>query len=119
MQAALYRRLTEFLDRFAVERRAPKPTWARRLFEALDWGDRAAFSIEKTSETEFDLHVEGCPLLTVVTVSPSAVDVVYRGLNRAYNRDIPWLVATDVESLGLFGSYWMSFPRHVGRIQAN
>jgi len=41
------------------------------------------------------------------------VDVVYRGLNRAYNRDVPWLVATDVESLGLFGSYWMSFPTDI------
>lgn len=113
MQAALYRRLTEFLDRFAGERHVPRSTWVRRLFEALDWGERAAFSIQKNSDVEFDLHVEGCPLLTVISSPPSAVEDVYRGLNRAYNRDVPWLVATDIQSLGLFGSYWMSFPHDI------
>jgi type I restriction-modification system DNA methylase subunit len=113
VQAALYRRLTEFLDRFAAEKHVPRSTWIRRLFEALDWGERATFSIEKTSETEFDLRVEGCPLLSVTSAPPVAVEIVYRALNRAYNRDVPWLVATDVESLGLFGSYWISFPNDI------
>lgn len=113
MQAALYRRLTEFLDRFAGERHVPLTTWTRRLFEALDWGERATFSIEKTSDNELDLRVESCPFITVITVSPSEVESVYSGLNRAYNRDVPWVVATDVQSLGLFGSYWISFPTDV------
>jgi type I restriction-modification system DNA methylase subunit len=113
VQAALYRRLTEFLDRFAGERHVPRAIWIRRFFEALDWGERAAFSIQKNSDTEFDLHVEGCPLVTVISSPPSAVEDVYRGLNRAYNRDVPWLVATNVESLGLFGSYWISFPHDI------
>jgi type I restriction-modification system DNA methylase subunit len=113
VQPALYRRLSEFLDRFAGERHVSRAVWARRLFEALDWGERAAFSIERTTDTEFDLHAEGCPLLTVLSASPEDVTTVYRGLNRAYNRDVPWLIATDVEALGLFGSYWVSFPTDI------
>lgn len=113
MQAALYRRLSEFLDRFAGERHVSRSVWTRRLFEALDWGERAAFSIERTTDSEFDLHAEGCPLLTVLSASPEDVATVYRGLNRAYNRDVPWLIATDVKGLGLFGSYWISFPTDI------
>lgn len=96
-----------------MERHVPVTTWTRRLFEALDWGERAAFSIEKVNDGEFDLQVESCPLITVISVSPSAVESVYRSLNRAYNRDVPWVVATDVQSLGLFGAYWISFPTDV------
>lgn len=113
MQPALYRRVTEFIDRTRAERHVSRSAWVRRFFDALDWGDRAAFSLEKESTDNFDLTVEGCPVLSVVTQPPAQIDAVYTALNRAYNRDIPWVVASDSHSIGLFGSYWYSFPHDV------
>ena len=110
MQPALYRRVGELLDRSRVERHVSRGVWAKRLFEALDWGNRAAFSIEKDGDDIFNLTVEGCPVVSVVSEPPSDIGGVYHAINRAYNRDIPWVVATDFRSLGLFGSYWCSFP---------
>lgn len=109
MQPALYRRVSELLDKSRVERHVSRGVWAKRLFEALDWGDRAAFSVEKDVGDIFNLTVEGCPVVSVVSESPTEIGGVYRAINRAYNRDIPWVVATDFRTLGLFGSYWCSF----------
>jgi type I restriction-modification system DNA methylase subunit len=113
MQAALYRRLTELIDRSRAERHVSRTVWVHRLFEALDWGDRAAFSMAKHSEEIFDLTVEGCPVVSVLSQAPTEIEAVYDVLNRAYNRDISWVVATDFRSLGLFGSYWFSFAHDV------
>jgi type I restriction-modification system DNA methylase subunit len=113
MQPALYRRVGELLDKSRVERHVSRGVWAKRLFEALDWGDRAAFSVEKDVDDIFNLTVEGCPVVSVVSESPTEIECVYRAINRAYNRDIPWVVATDFRTLGLFGSYWFSFPHDI------
>jgi type I restriction-modification system DNA methylase subunit len=113
MQPALYRRVSELLDKSRVERHVSRGVWAKRLFEALDWGDRAAFSVEKDVGDIFNLTVEGCPVVSVVSESPTEIGGVYRAINRAYNRDIPWVVATDFRTLGLFGSYWCSFPHDI------
>ena len=110
MQPALYRRVSELLDKSRVDRHVTRSVWAKRLFEALDWGDRAAFSIEKDTAETFNLSVEGCPVVSVVSSPPTEISTVYKAINRAYNRDIPWVVATDFRSLALFGSYWFSFP---------
>jgi len=87
--------------------------WAKRLFEALDWGARAAFSIENDIENTFSLSVERCPIISVIAKPPGEIRSVYQAINRAYNRDIPWVVATDFRSLGLFGSYWFSDPHNL------
>lgn len=107
MQPALYRRVTELVDKSKVERKN-RGYWVRGLFEALDWGARAAYSIEKQSNDSFDLSLEGCPVISVLVDSPGNVGRVYPALNRAYNRDVPWLIVSDFSSLALFGSYWIS-----------
>lgn len=113
MQPALYRRVSELLDKSRAEHNVSRSVWAKRLFQALDWGDRAAFSVEKDTHGCFNLTVEGCPVVSVVPEPPTEISGVYRAINRAYNRDIPWVVATDFRSLGLFGSYWFSFPHDI------
>ncbi len=110
MQAALYRRLSELLDRSRIEKKGTNISRAKKLFEALDWGDRSAFSIEGETPDRFSLRVENCPVVSVVAANPRNITKVYSELNVAYNRDIPWVVATDFNSLGLFGSYWVSRP---------
>jgi type I restriction-modification system DNA methylase subunit len=113
MQPALYRRVSELLDKSRVEPNVSRSVWAKRLFQALDWGDRAAFSVEKDTHGCFNLTVEGCPVVSVVPEPPTEISGVYRAINRAYNKDIPWVVATDSRSLSLFGSYWYSFPHDI------
>jgi len=113
MQAALYRRLSELVDRSRVERNVGKAVWVKRLFQALDWGNRAAFSMKATDESSFQLSVEDTPVINVLTRPPTDIDSVYAAINRAYNRDVPWVVVTDFSSLCLFGSYWISYPHDV------
>jgi hypothetical protein len=89
MQAALYRRLSELVDRSRVERNVGKAVWVKRLFQALDWGNRAAFSMKATDESSFQLSVEDTPVINVLTRPPTDIDSVYAAINRAYNRDVP------------------------------
>ena len=112
MQAALYRRFHELVDSFRQERKPKREVWVHKLFKALDWGDRATFSTSSTQDG-FSLDVDNCRVINVVVESPRNVEKVYGALNRAYNQDVAWVIATDFDRLGVFGSYWFSFPHDV------
>src|SRR6185295_57931 len=112
MQAALYRRLNEIVDAFRTGSHSRTESWVRKLFEALDWGERATFSL-RTEPGGFALEVDHCRVINVAVQSPNDGEAVYAALNRAYNQDVGWVIATDFRSLGLFGSYWVSFPHTV------
>jgi len=113
MQALLYRKLSELVERFNTERSGKRSGWVKRLFESLDWGRRSAYTIESDNSQGYSLLVDNFPMVNVLVDSPNNVDPVYSALNRAYNQDVPWVVATDFQSLGVFGSYWVSFPHDV------
>jgi type I restriction-modification system DNA methylase subunit len=113
MQALLYRKLSELVERFNTERSGKRSGWVKRLFESLDWGHGSAFTIESENGQGFRLLVDNFPMVNVLVDSPNNIDPVYSALNRAYNQDVPWVVATDFQSLGVFGSYWVSFPHDV------
>lgn len=117
MQPAIYRKLSEVVERYRIDPSGRREVWVRRFFEALDWGGPAAFSID-SNEDGFSLSVDKCPVINVIIEKPSAIEPVYRGLNRAYNQDVPWVVATDFNSFGLFGSYWVSFQHDVSSATA-
>lgn len=113
MQAVIYRKLSELVDNYKQERHTHRETWVKRFFEALDWGKRPTFSIENDGTYGYRLTVDSFPVVNILPESPNNIDKVYRALNRAYNQDVPWLVATDFKSLGLYGSYWYSFPHDI------
>lgn len=108
MQAVSYRRLSELVDKFNTSRSIKADTWAKSLFESLDWGDRPTFAIKQDDGQGYRLLVDNAPVISVLPESPDNVERVYYALNRAYNQDVPWVVATDFYSLGLYGSYWVS-----------
>lgn len=116
MQAAIYRKLTELVERFRVEKSPEKGPWVKRLFETLAW-DGGPFSIEP-DEGGFKLLIDSMPVANVVTAAPSNVTAVYSALNRAYNEDVPWVIASDFRALGLFGAYWVSFEYDVSAASA-
>jgi tRNA1(Val) A37 N6-methylase TrmN6 len=113
MQAAIYRKLGGLVESFKTDRKPAK--YVKGLFEALDWGSRPTFSIQQDSELDgFRLLIDRAPVIDVVINSPAGdVDKTYKALNRAYNQDVRWVVASDFNSLGLFGSYWVSFPHDI------
>jgi methylase of polypeptide subunit release factors len=113
MQAVAYRKLSELVDRFGGGKSVKADLWAKQLFESLDWGDRPTFSIKPDNGQGYRLLVDNFPAVNILTESPNNIESVYRALNRAYNQDVPWVVATDFYSLGLFGSYWVSFPHDI------
>lgn len=113
MQAVAYRRLSELVDKFNASRTIKAETWAKSLFESLDWGDRPTFAIKQEDGQGYRLLVDNAPVISVLPESPDNVERVYYALNRAYNQDVPWVVATDFYSLGLYGSYWVSFKHDV------
>ncbi|MFL6335348.1 MAG: class I SAM-dependent DNA methyltransferase [Pyrinomonadaceae bacterium] len=113
MQAAAYRKLSEIVERFNGSRTIRPEAWAHSLFESLDWGDRSTFAIEPDNDKSYHLLVDNVPVVSVLPESPDNVESVYYALNRAYNQDVPWVVATDFYSLGLFGSYWISFKHDI------
>ncbi len=114
LQSVVYRKLSALVERFGQQRSVSPRRWARELFRSLDWGGRPAFDIrEKNGGNEYDLLVDSFPLISVVAASPDDPSVIYPVLNKAYNADIPWVVATDFWSLGLFGTRWVSFPHDV------
>lgn len=109
MQAIAYRQLSELVMSFSRRRKPSPDLWVRKFFEVLDWGKRAAFRFEKATEEGYQLVVDNAPVITVIPSSPNDVDAVYGALSYSYNKDIPWVVASDFKSLGIFGSYWPSF----------
>lgn len=113
MQAVAYRKLSELVDRFGAARTVRPDSWARQLFESLNWGDNSTYSIKPANGHGYRLLLDNFPAVNILTESPDNVQNVYRALNRAYNQDVPWVVATDFYSLGLFGSYWVSFPHDI------
>jgi methylase of polypeptide subunit release factors len=113
MQALAYRKLSELVDRFRRSRSVNADAWTKKLFETLDWGDRPTFAIRPNNGEGYRLFVDNFPVINVLTESPNNVDSVYRALNKAYNQDVPWVVATDFYSLGIFGTYWVSFPHDI------
>lgn len=112
MQPVVYRKLSELVSRFDTTQVAKPIVWAKRLFESLDWGSKT-FSMRPDGDQRFHLLIDNAPVVNVLAESPDNVDAVYRGLNRAYNQDVPWVVATDFYRLGIYGSYWYSFRHDV------
>ena len=111
MQAAIYRKLTEVVERYSRERKPKRSEWVKKLFEALNWQGEI-FAI--TEDTDgFRLLVDDLPVINILVEPPTQIDRVYNALNRAYNQDVAWVIATDFKSLGLFGSYWISSPNDV------
>jgi hypothetical protein len=117
MQPTIYRKFNEVVENYRIDGRGKREAWVRRMFEALDWGGPAAFSIAD-EQSGFTLQIDKRPVIKVIVASPAKIDAVYNGLNQAYNQDVPWVVTTDVESFGLFGSYWVSFRHDVSSAMA-
>jgi hypothetical protein len=113
MQAVVYRKLSELVDNYNTTRRPNADIWVKRFFESLDWGGRPTYSLTTDEGFGYQLRVDKFPVINILTSPPSNVDRVYSALNRAYNQDVPWVVATDFRSLGLYGSYWYSFRHDV------
>ena len=111
MQGAIYRKLTEVVERYSRERRPKRADWVKKLFEALNWRGEV-FSIADDQDG-YRLLVDDLPVVNILVEPPTEVERVYTALNRAYNQDVAWVIATDFKSLGLFGSYWISSPNDV------
>jgi tRNA1(Val) A37 N6-methylase TrmN6 len=113
MEPVVYRRLSELVNRYQIDKHHKPEKYVRDLFEALDWGNKPTFSIEKDEGFGYQLAIDRCPVINVLTRAPTEIENVYKALNRAYNQDVEWVVATNFNSLGLYGSYWASFRYNV------
>jgi len=118
MQPVLYRKINELLDSYRSNPVGSKEHWVKRLFKTLDWGTYPTYSIASDGTLGYKLLVDNFAMVNVLTESPDRLESVYQALNKAYNQDVPWVIATDFQSLGIFGSYWMSFPHEISGAQA-